>query len=74
MDNQHNDAALKRAHGFKGPINRSRMLGVEVKSPSCHVLLRPTWISAPAQGTLEGLEYQIHRVTLWLSYCCYQLY
>ena len=59
MDNQHNDAALKRAHGFKGPINRSRLLRLEVKSPSCHVLLRPTWISAPAQGTLEGFEYQI---------------
>ena len=63
MDNQHNDAALKRAHGFKGPINRSRLLRLEVKSPSCHVLLRPTWISAPAQGTLEGFEYQIQRVT-----------
>lgn len=60
MDSQHNDAALKSAHGFKGHINRSGMLGVEVKSRSCHVLLGPTWISVPAQGTLEGLEYQIH--------------
>lgn len=45
MDSQHNDAALKRAHGFKGHINRSRMLGGGGESSSCHVLLRPTWIS-----------------------------
>ena len=60
MDSQHNDAALKSAPGFKGHINRSGMLGVEVKSLSCHVLLGPTWTSVPAQGTLEGLEYQIY--------------